>query len=113
MAQEASTSNGASPPTTTLPHRSTFFHVAIFIIIMETMERLTYYGLSTNMVVYLWTYLGFNKGDATAMKMAWTGVAYTAPVFGSICADSFFGRYTVIKYVGMLYTAGRRKDEQV
>ena len=35
-----------------------------------------------------------------------SGVAYTAPVFGSIAADAFFGRYTVIKYVGLFYTLG-------
>merc|ERR1712176_430466 len=87
-------------------HPSTFLNVAMFIIVMEVCERLTYYGMSTNMVIYLWTYLGFNKGDATAMKMAWTGICYTAPLIGSICADSFFGRYNVIKWVGMFYTLG-------
>jgi len=97
---------GGGVPVTKTKKKSTFLNVALFIIVMEVCERLCYYGLSTNMVVYLWTYLGFSKSDATAMKMAWTGVAYTAPVFGSIAADAFFGRYTVIKYVGIFYTIG-------
>jgi hypothetical protein len=72
----------------------------------ETAERLTYYGLSTNLSLYAKQLLGYPAARATALLQAWKATVYVTPLLGAYLGDSHFGRFTVILAFSALYLAG-------
>eukprot|EP00253_Pinus_taeda_P000248 PITA_00248 len=79
---------------------------SLFIIGVETAERLAYAGILSNMVTYLTDVL--NESTATAAKNvnAWSGVASMLPFVGAFVADTYFGRYRTITASSVIYLLG-------
>ncbi|WCJ42923.1 Major facilitator superfamily protein [Euphorbia peplus] len=77
-----------------------------FIIGNECCERLAYYGMSSNLVLYFKDIL--NQSNATASKnnSDWSGTCYTTPLIGAFLADSYLGRYWTIAIFSMIYVVG-------
>lgn len=69
----------------------------------ECCERLAYYGMGTNLVVYLKTRL--NQGNTTAANNVtnWSGTCYILPLVGAFFADAYLGRYLTIALFSIIY----------
>ncbi|BAT88369.1 protein NRT1/ PTR FAMILY 8.2-like [Vigna umbellata] len=77
-----------------------------FILGNECCERLAYYGMSTNLVLYFKNRL--NQHSATASKNVsnWSGTCYITPLIGAFLADSYLGRYWTIAVFSIIYAIG-------
>ena len=95
------------------PRRSsTLLTVCPFILGNEFCERLAFYGLSTNLIIYLNRVMGEDSGFAAVQVNLFEGTCYLTPLLGAWLADSLWGRYktilvfSCIYFVGMLLLAG-------
>lgn len=80
----------------------------IYLLILEWIgnefcERLAYYGMSTNLVLYFKKHL--NQHSATAVKNVanWSGTCYITPLIGAFLADAYLGRYRTIATFSIIY----------
>lgn len=72
-------------------------------------ERMAYYGIASNLVVYLTTKL--HEGTVTSSNNVtnWVGTVWMTPILGAYIADAHLGRYWTFViasgiYVVVLYT---------
>jgi hypothetical protein len=70
---------------------------------MELCERLAYYGMSTNLIVYLTSHLGVLSADAAVQLQVWGGCCYVTPLLGAYLADAYLGRYRTIISFSIVY----------
>lgn len=77
-----------------------------FILGNEASERLAYYGISTNMVVYLTTQLHQGSATAAVNVSNWSGTCYITPLIGAFLADASWGRYWTIAAFSSVYFVG-------
>ncbi|KAL0437894.1 UNVERIFIED_CONTAM: protein NRT1/ PTR FAMILY 5.10 [Sesamum latifolium] len=74
-----------------------------FIIGAGVAERISYHGISSNLVSYLSGSLGQPTATAAAELNAWSGTSSLLPILGGFVADSFTGRFRMITVSGVLY----------
>jgi dipeptide/tripeptide permease len=86
--------------------RSTLLSVCPFILGNEFCERLAFYGLSTNMVMYLTRVMGEDSGFAAVQLNLFEGTCYLTPILGAWLADSLWGRYFTILVFSVIYFIG-------
>lgn len=86
--------------------RSTLLTVCPFILGNEFCERLAYYGLSTNLVIYLTRVMGQDNGMAAMQVNLFEGTCYLTPLLGAWLADSLWGRYKTIIVFSVIYLLG-------
>lgn len=79
---------------------------AAFIIGVEIAERFAYYGVSTNLIMYLTNQLGESTAQAASNVNVWMGAASMLPLLGGLVADSCLGRYVTIAVASCLYLVG-------
>ncbi|KAL4014274.1 hypothetical protein IC575_026474 [Cucumis melo] len=77
-----------------------------YILGNEFCERLAYYGMSSNLVLYFKHHL--NQDSATASKNVnnWSGTCYITPLIGAFLADAYLGRYRTIAAFSIVYVFG-------
>ncbi|KAK1407573.1 hypothetical protein QVD17_39192 [Tagetes erecta] len=83
--------------------RSGCWRSAYFIIGVEIAERFGYYGVSSNLIMYLTGPLGQSTATAAENVNAWAGAVSLLPLFGAFVADAFLGRYRTIVIASSLY----------
>jgi proton-dependent oligopeptide transporter, POT family len=89
------------------------YYSVLFILIIEGLERLTYYGINTIETAFLlgvydqaW-HANLTTVQAASYTSASVGIAYTAPFLGGILADGFLGEYwCIILGVAAFYIPG-------
>ncbi|KAL4858298.1 Protein NRT1/ PTR FAMILY 8.1 [Chlorella vulgaris] len=86
--------------------RSPMVTRAPFILVTEFCERLTYYGIATNIITYLTGVLGMSNSSAASAVNAWSGTCYLTPLLGAFLADAYWGRYWTILIFSLLYVSG-------
>ncbi|CAN6995626.1 hypothetical protein IGI04_017949 [Brassica rapa subsp. trilocularis] len=86
--------------------RTGAWRAAFFIIAIEFSERLSYYGLATNLVVYLTTILHQDLKTAIRNANYWAGVTTLMPLLGGFVADAYLGRYTTVLVATTIYLMG-------
>uniref|UniRef100_A0ACD5VUE4 Uncharacterized protein n=2 Tax=Avena sativa TaxID=4498 RepID=A0ACD5VUE4_AVESA len=70
---------------------------------VEFVERLGFYGVHGNLIMYLTGPLGLSTAAAAASVNAWGGTASMLPLLGALAADSWTGRYRAVVAAGVLY----------
>jgi len=71
--------------------------------VYEVFERMTYYGISSNLVLYLTRKL--HQGTVTASDNVnnWVGTNYITPILGAYVADAHLGRYWTFVISSVIY----------
>ncbi|KAL1210024.1 Protein NRT1/ PTR FAMILY 5.6 [Cardamine amara subsp. amara] len=82
------------------------WRAALFIIAIEFSERLSYFGLATNLIVYLTTILHQDLKMAVKNVNYWSGVTTMMPLLGGFVADAYLGRYATILVATIIYLMG-------
>ncbi|KAG0583405.1 hypothetical protein KC19_3G133500 [Ceratodon purpureus] len=77
-----------------------------FILGQECCERLAYYGIATNMVIYLKTQLHQHPATASNNVTNWSGTCYITPLIGAFFADAYLGRFWTIVVFSIIYCLG-------
>ncbi|KAL6217589.1 hypothetical protein ACLB2K_010806 [Fragaria x ananassa] len=77
-----------------------------FIVGYEVFERMAYYGIASNLVVYLTTKL--HEGTVTSSNNVtnWVGTVWMAPLLGAYIADAHLGRYWTFVIASAIYLVG-------
>ncbi|KAL2508250.1 Protein NRT1/PTR FAMILY 5.2 [Forsythia ovata] len=77
-----------------------------FIVGYEIFERMAYYGIASNLVIYLTQEL--REGTVTSSNNVtnWVGTVWMTPLLGAYIADSFLGRYWTFIIASAIYLAG-------
>ncbi|CAM8979466.1 unnamed protein product [Rhodiola kirilowii] len=77
-----------------------------FIVVYEVFERMAYYGVSSNLVVYLTKKL--HQGTVTSANNVtnWGGTIWLTPVLGAYIADAHLGRYWTFVIACIIYLSG-------
>ncbi|KAL9302025.1 Protein NRT1/ PTR FAMILY 5.6 [Arabidopsis thaliana] len=86
--------------------RTGAWRAALFIIAIEFSERLSYFGLATNLVVYLTTILNQDLKMAIRNVNYWSGVTTLMPLLGGFIADAYLGRYATVLVATTIYLMG-------
>ncbi|ESO87044.1 hypothetical protein LOTGIDRAFT_229242 [Lottia gigantea] len=80
--------------------------VVASILVTELCERLTFYSVSANMVLYCTSVLKYSDPDATSISLVFSGTVYLLPIIGGYIADSMAGRFNTIFGAGLIYLLG-------
>ncbi|KFD55660.1 POT family protein [Trichuris suis] len=84
------------------------YPAAIFFILgNEFAERFSFYGMRAVLILYLTTVFMLNDSTAKLAYHSFIALAFLSPLFGSVLADGFLGRYRLILYVTILYAIGQ------
>ncbi|KAM0895448.1 hypothetical protein ACQ4PT_023814 [Festuca glaucescens] len=70
---------------------------------VEIAERLSFFGVSFNLITYLTGPLGEGIAEAASAINIWNGVAQLLPLLGAAVADSWLGRYRTIMLASVIY----------
>jgi len=85
-----------------------------YIVGNEAAERFSYYGMRTVLYPFMTKFLLDSQGnsavmgehDANAVSHLFYTAVYFFPLFGSILADVFFGKYRTIIWLSLVYCLG-------
>ncbi|XP_042404449.1 protein NRT1/ PTR FAMILY 5.6-like [Zingiber officinale] len=91
-----------------LPDRSVTggWRASLFIIVIEFSERLSYFGLATNLIMYLSKELHEDLKTAAKNVNYWNGVTAVMPLVGGFVADAALGRFFTVIISSLVYIAG-------
>ncbi|XP_059660827.1 protein NRT1/ PTR FAMILY 8.2-like isoform X2 [Cornus florida] len=77
-----------------------------YILGNECCERLAYYGMSSNLVLYFKHHLNQQSSTASKNISNWSGTCYLTPLIGAFLADAYLGRYWTIASFSIIYVIG-------
>jgi peptide/histidine transporter 3/4 len=77
-----------------------------YILGNECCERLAYYGMSSNLVLYFKHQLNQQSATASKNQSDWSGTCYITPLIGAFLADAYLGRYWTIACFSIIYVFG-------
>ncbi|XP_068709421.1 solute carrier family 15 member 4-like isoform X2 [Montipora foliosa] len=86
--------------------RHTRILLVVCILFTELCERLTFYGVVANLVLYCRDYLKLEAPLPSSISLAFQGTSFFSPVIGGWVADTFLGRYNTIYGGSLLYLVG-------
>uniref|UniRef100_A0A0D9W0V0 Major facilitator superfamily (MFS) profile domain-containing protein n=1 Tax=Leersia perrieri TaxID=77586 RepID=A0A0D9W0V0_9ORYZ len=79
---------------------------AMFIILIEFSERLSYFGIATSLMIYLTKVLHEEMKFAAKNVNYWTSVTTLMPLLGGFLADGYLGRFSTVLFSTLIYLAG-------
>ncbi|MCO5578711.1 hypothetical protein L7F22_032556 [Adiantum nelumboides] len=82
------------------------WRACIFIIGFEFTERLAYYGIKANLVLYIKTELHQGSASATESVNNWIGATTLLPIFAILLADAYLGRFWTVVYSSSFHILG-------
>uniref|UniRef100_A0A5B6ZT67 Peptide transporter PTR3-A n=1 Tax=Davidia involucrata TaxID=16924 RepID=A0A5B6ZT67_DAVIN len=77
-----------------------------FVVVYEVFERMAYYGISSNLILYLTKKL--HQGTVTSANNVtnWVGTIWMTPILGAYVADAHLGRYWTFVIACAIYLSG-------
>ncbi|XVF62813.1 hypothetical protein PTKIN_Ptkin09bG0038700 [Pterospermum kingtungense] len=77
-----------------------------FVVVYEVFERMAYYGISSNLVLYLTR--KFHQGTVKSANNVtnWVGTIWMTPILGAYVADAHLGRYWTFVIASVIYVSG-------
>ncbi|KAL8236719.1 hypothetical protein R6Q59_017800 [Mikania micrantha] len=78
----------------------------VFIVATASFERLAYFGMSSNLLLYFKVELNQHSATASRNLSNWTGACYITPLVGAFLADGYIGKYWTIASSSLLYAIG-------
>ncbi|XP_047317326.1 protein NRT1/ PTR FAMILY 5.2-like [Impatiens glandulifera] len=77
-----------------------------FVVVYEIFERMAYYGISSNLILYLTKKL--HQGTVTSANNVtnWVGTVWMTPILGAYIADAHLGRYWTFIIASAIYLTG-------
>ncbi|KAE9617621.1 hypothetical protein Lal_00043287 [Lupinus albus] len=77
-----------------------------FLVVYEIFERMAYYGISSNLILYLTKKL--HQGTITSSNNVtnWAGTIWLTPIIGAYVADAHLGRYWTFVVASIIYLMG-------
>ncbi|XP_068644853.1 protein NRT1/ PTR FAMILY 5.6-like [Aristolochia californica] len=79
---------------------------SFFTLALEFSERLSYFGIITNLINYLTQVLNQDVKTAAKNVNYWFGVALTVPLIGGFLADAYWGRFKTVVIASVMYLLG-------
>ncbi|KAH9504087.1 hypothetical protein Btru_067696 [Bulinus truncatus] len=76
------------------------------ILFVELCERLSFYGVNANLVLFCTSILDYSSNDATNVSLIFSGSVYIIPIFGGFISDAWSNRFNVIFGSGLIYLCG-------
>uniref|UniRef100_A0A0D9WF89 Major facilitator superfamily (MFS) profile domain-containing protein n=1 Tax=Leersia perrieri TaxID=77586 RepID=A0A0D9WF89_9ORYZ len=77
-----------------------------FLVGYEAFERMAFYGVASNLVVYLTTELREDTVSSVRNVNNWTGSVWMTPIAGAYIADAYLGRFWTFTFSSLLYLTG-------
>ncbi|CAI0434571.1 unnamed protein product [Linum tenue] len=77
-----------------------------FIVGYEVFERMAYYGIATNLVVYLSKELQEGTVQSANNVTNWAGTVWILPILGAYVADAHLGRFWTFAIASAVYFSG-------
>ncbi|KAK8548659.1 hypothetical protein V6N13_054563 [Hibiscus sabdariffa] len=77
-----------------------------FVVVYEVFERMAYYGISSNLVLYLTRKLHQGTVKSANNVTNWVGTIWMTPIFGAYVADAHLGRYWTFVIASIIYISG-------
>lgn len=96
---------GQSGKLNQLSNRGVVF-VTWCIIGTEFCERLAFYGINGNLVLFLKKEFGLSNALASTHVALWTGACYLTTLLGGWLADAYLNRYFTILLFAFIYLGG-------
>lgn len=78
--------------------------------VIEFSERLSYFGLATNLFMYLTEELHEDLKTAAKNVNYWSGVTAMMPLVGGFVADAALGRFFTVIISSLVYIAVKYRD---
>ncbi|ONK62463.1 uncharacterized protein A4U43_C07F4120, partial [Asparagus officinalis] len=72
----------------------------------EAFERMAFYGVASNLVVYLTTQLHEDTVSSVRNVNNWSGSVWITPILGAYLADSYLGRFWTFTVSSLIYVMG-------
>ncbi|VVB02898.1 unnamed protein product [Arabis nemorensis] len=77
-----------------------------FLLGYESFERMAFYGIASNLVVYLTTRLHEDTISSVRNVNNWSGAVWITPIAGAYIADSYIGRFWTFTASSLIYVLG-------
>ncbi|XP_059666820.1 protein NRT1/ PTR FAMILY 5.1 [Cornus florida] len=77
-----------------------------FLVGYEAFERMAFYGVASNLVVYLTTQLHEDTVSSVRNVNNWSGSVWLTPILGAFIADSYVGRFWTFTVSSLIYVMG-------
>lgn len=77
-----------------------------FVVVYEVFERMAYYGISSNLVLYLTRKLHQGTVKSANNVTNWVGTIWMTPILGAYVADAHLGRYWTFVIASIIYISG-------
>ncbi|KAF5733845.1 protein NRT1/ PTR FAMILY 5.6-like [Tripterygium wilfordii] len=89
------------------PRASTgVWKASLFVITLALSERLSYFGIAPNLILYLTKVLRQDLKTAAKNVNYWSGVTTLMPLIGGILADAYTGRFLMLLISSLIYLVG-------
>lgn len=69
----------------------------------EAFERMAFYGIASNLVVYLTTQLHEDTVSSVRNVNNWSGSVWITPLLGAYVADTYLGRFWTFTISSLIY----------
>ncbi|XP_076460129.1 solute carrier family 15 member 4-like [Babylonia areolata] len=76
------------------------------ILVTEMCERLSYYSVVANLILFCTSVLKYSSNDAATISLVFSGTTYLTPIIGGYIADAHIGRFNAIYGSALIYFAG-------
>ncbi|XP_072985787.1 protein NRT1/ PTR FAMILY 5.1 [Typha latifolia] len=77
-----------------------------FLVGYEAFERMAFYGVASNLVVYLTTRLHEETVSSVRNVNNWSGSVWMTPILGAYVADTYLGRFWTFTISSLIYVLG-------